>query len=331
MAYNLSLAMFWDQCAYKVKDVERDQFWASIPTFELAPIHRQRDDPEWWDCQRFWTIPFMPVLYGIVSMLPDVVMPLAGLSDSPKPVGGSYTTRTLNSQPTPMAIVQKTRIGVNDQLSQETHQFRVPSIPTSLPTILTDSYPEIPSKATITFDDVSITALKPAVQQNIIQIGTITLTAGGPAYTTNGHIISVASSNLIVDGTITASFRSGSTRPLGSAITLGQRTATAQQISPGTIRIGSAILSIGGPAYTTAGHTISLAANGLVEDATATVPLSGDEETPRSTDSNHIIESFEPKSEKANATGQKSLGIPAFVWQIPWFLACGLVFIILVL
>lgn len=94
-------------------------------------------------------------------------------------------------------------------------------------------------------------------------VGSTTLSAGGAAITTFEHTYSVASGGLIRDGTMIPT----------NAPSAAKDSDPLSVIGNGIVIVGSTILTAGGPAITTLGHTISVASSGVVRDGT-TIPVS---------------------------------------------------------
>jgi len=133
----------------------------------------------------------------------------------------------------------------------------------------------VPSGAILTFDQESLTA---SVSNAVVLVGSLTLSAGGSAQTLqDGHIVSVGTSDLVVDGSSTQAF-SGLVTPAPSTqavetFSIDGRPYTAIA-DDGEMVLGSTTLSIGGPAITLAGgHIASAVYGGLVFDVTSTVSL----------------------------------------------------------
>jgi hypothetical protein len=111
----------------------------------------------------------------------------------------------------------------------------------------------------------------------ILPLGSPTPAVNGPAYNSNGNILNLAPATSTRDGALAkpapkateAAASSIAILTLGSAIL----TAIRSQETPSIAVIGSKSLSIGGQAFTTAGHTVSFDADGLVIDGTSTVPF----------------------------------------------------------
>lgn len=115
-----------------------------------------------------------------------------------------------------------------------------------------------------------------ALQSGSLVIGSSTLQPGAPGITTNGATISAYSGGVII-GTSTVSYaaQSGQPAPKESvALTEGSQTLTAVAQS-GVVVVGSATLSVGGPAATVSGQFVS-AASGAVIVGSSTVALSGE-------------------------------------------------------
>ncbi|OCL12304.1 hypothetical protein AOQ84DRAFT_227902 [Glonium stellatum] len=126
------------------------------------------------------------------------------------------------------------------------------------------------SGAVVMLGNQVITAVDPA---GVVVIGSITISPGGPAATISGHVISAVSTGVVIDGTSKAFSNIGTlTENLGVVITLDGQVLTALDPS-GVITIGSTLISLGGPAATISGHTISALSSGVVVDGT-TIPLS---------------------------------------------------------
>ena len=109
-----------------------------------------------------------------------------------------------------------------------------------------------------------LTATATQTIPGVFVLGSQTISAGGPPATISGQTISAVASGIVIAGqTITASsLQSGSQASVVSLAYLGLPKAT--EISPGVFSLGSTTLSVGGPALTTLGHTISAGPLGLV-------------------------------------------------------------------
>ncbi|KAL9077531.1 MAG: hypothetical protein Q9157_003360 [Trypethelium eluteriae] len=119
------------------------------------------------------------------------------------------------------------------------------------------------------------------------RMGTATLSINGAAITIDGHTLSDGENGIIIDGTTTASWQT-----LDSSLSIGREavqltapdgkilTAVANSDHSGfAIVDGSITLSLGGPAITIEGETLSLASAGLVVDGSTTRALPVPEET----------------------------------------------------
>ncbi|KAK4905273.1 hypothetical protein LTR49_025423 [Elasticomyces elasticus] len=97
----------------------------------------------------------------------------------------------------------------------------------------------------------------------VVAVAGTTLSAGGPDMTVGDQTLSAVSSGLVVDGSsVTFSADALHTVVLdenGSQI-------TATQLDSGTIPLGQMTISIGGPAATFGGKTLSAASGGLIVD-----------------------------------------------------------------
>lgn len=107
--------------------------------------------------------------------------------------------------------------------------------------------------------------------QNFLLPGGKTLT---PSMVTviNGATVSVGASVLIVGGSSTVSLAG-----VGAVLTVGSRTITAQQATPGLIVIGTRTISAGGPAATVSGVVVSAAKSSvvaIVDGTTTTASIS---------------------------------------------------------
>jgi hypothetical protein len=192
------------------------------PTFELKSPHQPRNNPAWWDCEKYWDPLFAPLMYGVISSLPEVVIPhfstttanlVAGQSAKPNSLLTPHITDL--QQYIPLALQTATPHELEPANSnfegtlrtvQEGHPNRArptsPDLPTATGNVLQDtSY-----RATIILASVSMTAVKSASQENTVRLGSIALSVGGAAYTSAGHIISLASAGIVLDGTTTIPF-----------------------------------------------------------------------------------------------------------------------------
>lgn len=106
---------------------------------------------------------------------------------------------------------------------------------------------------------LSITAIHTV--EDALVVGSTTLTAGGPAYTTNTYTISLGSSDLLEINDKTTSLvdlaTSGTQFVIGSSI-------PATRAASGIVVLGSKTLSVGGPAIITETYTLSLGPSGAL-------------------------------------------------------------------
>ncbi|GAB7356184.1 hypothetical protein MBLNU459_g6772t1 [Dothideomycetes sp. NU459] len=113
-------------------------------------------------------------------------------------------------------------------------------------------------------------------------VGSLTITAGGPAATVSGQVVSVGSDGLVVGGS-THSFSSietggsdssGAATSIGAGaiVTIGSQTYTAISISNGII-VGTQTLTVDGPAKTLGAGLVSAAPSGLLVSASGTSAL----------------------------------------------------------
>ncbi|KAK5696109.1 hypothetical protein LTR97_008529 [Elasticomyces elasticus] len=119
----------------------------------------------------------------------------------------------------------------------------------------------------------------------VILGGSTTITAGGSAATINGHIVSLQSNGIVVDGTQTQTISGllGPSAASGALLTLGSSTLIASEVvvtgsvgEPTTEAvIDGHTLTAGGSPITVNGHMVSLGGSGIVVDNTLTAALSG--------------------------------------------------------
>jgi hypothetical protein len=338
-------------CAYNFEGKEEEMTWSSTqgasgPRLELSPGVRQLDHPEWWECGDYLGINFEPKVYNAVSLLPPVVMPLHSSSTTAsetQPLSSNEVPSPLHPTMRPLFQTMQTpsrQSGDAIQTVQRTIPVQNSPGPTDGPARFQDAAPTAQSRATISVDGVAFTAIAQEGQTNIAQLGSATLSVGGPAYTSASHTFTLASSGLIVDGTVTASFSSSAAGQSVAALQLGGVTAVVQLAEPGTALFGSQTLSVGGPAFTTAGHVISLAPGGIVMDGTSTVSFASAEATSRRLSLKPlgdfgITTSESPdistKKPLPTSTVKQSLGAPAVSWKLSLFLVLGFQSLLLVL
>jgi hypothetical protein len=282
------------------------------PTFEIAPGFQQRDRPEWWECGDYLGINFSPKFYAQISELPQVVLPQFSTSTmaiETRPLSSNRVAPPMQTQPIDFGDAIKT--------AQGTYPVQNSPLPTGDAALSQHA-------ATFSVDGVAITAIKPEGQTNIVQLGLASLSVGGSAYTSASHTFSLASSGLLMDGALAASFSAVNAGPSVAGLALGRVTATAQQVNSGTARLGSWTLSVGGPAIITAGHVISLAPGGIVMDGTSTAAFTSAQE-PLSDLGTATSEASETSTKKPSPkTSKQSLGAPAVSWKLSSFLFLGL-------
>ena len=111
--------------------------------------------------------------------------------------------------------------------------------------------------------------------------GQSTLSFNRPAVTLSGHVVSEVGSGIVLDGTTTVAWSSGSTFDSTSAaklvalVAVDGTTLTANQQSPGVAVFGGhTTLSAGGAAITIGGQVVSEAVSGAVVDQSSTVLFS---------------------------------------------------------
>ncbi|KAI9707826.1 MAG: hypothetical protein M1820_004431 [Bogoriella megaspora] len=115
-----------------------------------------------------------------------------------------------------------------------------------------------------------------------VVFGSVTLHPGGPALTTAGETISAApsGSGIVIDGTThafsTPAVIDGITAASEASFTAGGHPFTALAVAgnPSEIAIpeAGATLTVGGPAATISGETVSAGSSGLVIDGSSTIP-----------------------------------------------------------
>ncbi|KAL9087855.1 MAG: hypothetical protein Q9165_006417 [Trypethelium subeluteriae] len=99
-------------------------------------------------------------------------------------------------------------------------------------------------------------------------IGSITLSAGGPAATVDGQKISLGSQGVVIGTSIEPySVISPQSESPQAAVTVGSQVYTALE-SSGNVVLGSITLTPGGPAQTLSGEVVSAALSGIVIDGT---------------------------------------------------------------
>ncbi|KAI9692820.1 MAG: hypothetical protein M1822_004814 [Bathelium mastoideum] len=140
--------------------------------------------------------------------------------------------------------------------------------------------PAMVAKATgvLSFGSPQITAFEES-DGNMV-VGTQTLSVGGPAITMDGHLVSLGSQGVVVDGRSTVAIDSSVAAGQGlqakatAVIFLGSSRITAFEEGNGDVVIGTQTLSVGGSAVTIDGHTLSDAPGGIVVDNSRTVSWS---------------------------------------------------------
>ncbi|KAI9655959.1 MAG: hypothetical protein M1821_005020 [Bathelium mastoideum] len=140
--------------------------------------------------------------------------------------------------------------------------------------------PAMVAKATavLSFGSQQITAFEESNGDMVI--GTQTLSVGGPAITMDGHLVSLGSQGVVIDGRSTVAI--GPSVAAGqdlqakatAVISLGSSKITAFKEGNGDMIIGTRTLSVGGSAITVDGHTLSDARGGIVVDNSRTVSWS---------------------------------------------------------
>ena len=132
------------------------------------------------------------------------------------------------------------------------------------------------SGVVLTLGSAQVTAAPISGQTGEVSIDGTTLSIGGPAQAISGHVISEGSAGLVIDGSnmvsspqITAAAGSGTVLTIGSSVV----TASAVPGQSGIVAIDGTTLSIGGPAQTIGGQTVSEGSSGLVIDGSRTVSL----------------------------------------------------------
>ncbi|KAI9686823.1 MAG: hypothetical protein M1820_010543 [Bogoriella megaspora] len=104
-----------------------------------------------------------------------------------------------------------------------------------------------------------------------VVLGSLTLSAGGPAATISGHVVSIAPSGVVLDGSLSAYSGTPASIETGAIFTLDNR---LYSVSSGQdLTIGSATIGPGAPAQTISEHLVSLDNSGVVVDGN-TVPYS---------------------------------------------------------
>lgn len=146
------------------------------------------------------------------------------------------------------------------------------------------------SSSTFTVERPTITASDGKTTIEAIVEGK-TLIEGGSAVTIDGHIVFLKSNDIVVDGTLTVQMSSLPTPSQSYLVTLDSDVLTGT----GTAVVGSAgctttevildgsTLLLYGPAVTISGHTLSLAASGLVQDGTQVDPFTTKHDRPTAT------------------------------------------------
>ena len=160
--------------------------------------------------------------------------------------------------------------------------------------------------AIFTLGSQTLTAVRDSPSSGVVMIGSATLVIGGPPATINGQTVSAEPSGVILDGVSTITFSeptvapstvegiggliSGSSAPTAGAstpvptkapsktavLTLGTHTLTAMYVSQSSnlIVVGTATLSVGGPAATMNGQTMSAERSAIVVNGVSTITLS---------------------------------------------------------
>jgi hypothetical protein len=290
--------------------------WPPLPnargrTLDLTPLRRNRDHSDWYECEVYLNNIFPPREYRAVSMLPQLVLPAfpssveasdtqhkpTGRIESPPGQSTQLSQFIHNSPNVPQFASSKD--GDASQAApgiQPTRNLPGLGNPGFTPAV---SFPpsNVPFAAAVTLGDLSVTAIKAPGYTGVVQFASTYLTLGGPVYTTAGHTFSLASSGLAIDGTsIVPLTRPNPTPP---AVLFGISDFSTAKESPGIVFFGSTALSVGGPAHIVDGHTISLAAGGVVLDATTIVPLTEISSSVRADDPSHSASSKSPSGRKS--------------------------------
>lgn len=122
---------------------------------------------------------------------------------------------------------------------------------------------------TLTLNSAVVTVLPVAGQSGVFAIGSVTLSAGGPAVTISGTPISLGGADFVI-GTSTipmsASQPPDTSSPVKAIVTAGGETLTATELpgQSGVFVVDAATLSVSGPAATIDGALVSVATGGIV-------------------------------------------------------------------
>jgi hypothetical protein len=267
-------------------------------TLQIGPPIYNNNYSEWYNCAELWKPLQSPRSLTVVSMLPQVVLPsfrpMVGSSDLQ-----SQLERNDPSQQSEIPhnnVVQSTALE-NLQIQSDDGSYAAHKSPQGEPAP-TPSVPLISYQPTytdsksysmvkLTIDNIVVTAVKSAADATVIQLDSATLTIGGLSYSTRGHIFSLASDGIHLDG-VAAGLFSLRYRPISTAIlTLGSESVTVSGLpeSPKAALFGTTHFSVGGPAIDFSGHKVSLGTKGVVVDGTSTALFTTLEE-PESTSTN---------------------------------------------
>ena len=146
------------------------------------------------------------------------------------------------------------------------------------PLVTGDTSSVAKNMAVISLGSSKVTAIEQ--DHGVVAIGTQTLSVGGPEITMDGHVVSLGSNGVVVDGSSTIGLEQLASADLikemkaTAIITLGSSELTAFEESNGDMVIRTQTISIGGPAITVDGHVLSDGPNGVIVDGAKTVPWS---------------------------------------------------------
>ncbi|KAK3629541.1 hypothetical protein LTR56_017970 [Elasticomyces elasticus] len=174
-------------------------------------------------------------------------------------------------------------VGPNGIIVDGTQTQQMTALPSSQPAS-SGAIVQIGS-STLTALETMLTGSNGKLTTEVILGGSTTITAGGSAATVDGHVVSLQSNGIVIDGTQTQAISGllGPSAASGALLSLGSSTLTASEVvitgSDGKPTTEAVIdghtLIAGGSPIPVNGHTMSLGASGIVVDNTLTAALSG--------------------------------------------------------
>jgi len=128
-------------------------------------------------------------------------------------------------------------------------------------------------EAVFTAGGHTFTAERVPQYSNVIEIGSQSLTVGGPAQTIGGGLMSAGTSGIVVNGTSTAAY---STMRAEAVITANGRVMTAFEAAgrSDVYIVDGMTLTVGGPAVSIDGIAVSAVTRGVVVDGSITASMS---------------------------------------------------------